>query len=122
MAQILGAVCKALSDETRLRIACALAETDACVCELSDALEVSQSTLSNHLGKMRNLGIVETRKEGTWIYYGLAEGIREQLAAMFAAFRKDLSGDETLASDRRRLRARLDMRVDGHCTRSYGQL
>ncbi|MDQ2986258.1 MAG: metalloregulator ArsR/SmtB family transcription factor [Armatimonadota bacterium] len=122
MAQMLGAVCKALSDETRLRIACVLAETDACVCELSDALGVSQPTLSNHLGKMRNLGIVETRKEGTWIYYGLAGGLRDQLAAMFAAFRNELSGDETLASDRRRLRVRLEMRVDGRCIRSYGQL
>ena len=122
MARMMRAVCKALSDETRFRIAWALAEEDLCVCELSDALEVSQSTLSNHLSKMRDLGIVDTRKDGSWVYYMLSEGLREQVTAMFDAFADDLEGDGTLKSDYERLSARLEMRVDGRCIRSYGQL
>ena len=116
------AVCKALSDETRFRIAWALAEEDLCVCELSDALEVSQSTLSNHLSKMRDLGIVDTRKDGSWVYYMLSDNLREQVTSMFEAFASDLEVDETLRLDQERLGARLAMRVDGRCIRSYGQL
>jgi ArsR family transcriptional regulator len=119
---MMRAVCKALSDETRFRIAWALAEEDLCVCELSDALDVSQSTLSNHLSKMRDLGIVEARKDGSWVYYMLADGLRDQVSAMFEAFGEDLAGDESLRQDQERLAQRLDMRVDGRCIRSYGQL
>ena len=119
---MMRAVCKALSDETRFRIAWALAEEDLCVCELSDALEVSQSTLSNHLSKMRDLGIVDTRKDGSWVYYMLSDGLRDPVTAMFDAFASDLEMDETLQNDQQRLAARLEMRVDGRCIRSYGQL
>ena len=119
---MMRAVCRALSDETRFRIAWALAEEDLCVCELSDALEVSQSTLSNHLSKLRALGIVETRLDGSWVYYMLSDGLREQVTAMFDAFASDLELDETLQSDQQRLVTRLEMRVDGRCIRSYGQL
>jgi|SRR5687768_8702836 len=122
MARMMRAVCKALSDETRFRIAWALAEEDLCVCELSDALEVSQSTLSNHLSKMRDLGIVDTRKDGSWVYYMLSDGLRDPVTAMFDAFASDLEMDETLQNDQIRLAARLEMRVDGRCIRSYGQL
>ncbi|MEO7454536.1 MAG: metalloregulator ArsR/SmtB family transcription factor [Fimbriimonadales bacterium] len=122
MARMMRAVCKALSDETRFRIAWALAEEDLCVCELSDALEVSQSTLSNHLSKLRDLGIVDTRKDGSWVYYMLSDGLREQVTAMFDAFATDLEIDETLQNDQQRLAERLEMRVDGRCIRSYGQL
>lgn len=119
---MLRTVCKALADETRLRIAWALAEEDLCVCELADALEVPQSTLSNHLSKMRDLGIVETRKDGQWIYYALADGLREQINTLFEAFIDDLVDDDAMRLDQERLRARLALRVDGRCIRSYGQL
>jgi len=119
---MLRTVCKALSDETRCRIAWALAEEDLCVCELSDALGVSQSTLSNHLAKMRDIGLLETRKDGTWIYYALAEGLRDQMSAIFEAFGDEIADDETLRADQERLNARLAMRVEGRCIRSYGQL
>ena len=122
VARVLRAVCRALSDETRFRIAWALAEEDLCVCELSDALEVAQSTLSNHLGKMRDLGIVDARKDGNWTYYKLSESLREPISAMFEAFAEDLDMDETLRNDQQRLDQRLEMRVGGKCIRSYGQL
>ena len=115
-------VCRALSDETRFRIAWALAEEDLCVCELCDVLGVTQSTLSNHLGKMRDLGIVDTRKDGNWTYYKLSDSLREPISAMFEAFAEDIDLDETVKNDQHRLGRRLDLRVDGRCIRSYGQL
>jgi hypothetical protein len=71
---------------------------------------------------MRDLGIVDTRKDGSWVYYMLSESLREQVTAMFDAFASDLVADETLQSDQERLAERLEMRVDGRCIRSYGQL
>ena len=65
-------VAKALADPTRVRILTALRGGELCVCELCDALRVSQSTLSTHLHVIREAGLVRTRKEGKWIYYTLA--------------------------------------------------
>jgi ArsR family transcriptional regulator len=112
-------VCKALSDETRLRITRCLVESDLCVCELADALDLPQSTLSNHLAKLRALGIVDTRRVGTWVYYHIAPDTQENIARLFEAFAHD---NERTAIDRDRLEKRLDMRINGQCARSYGQL
>lgn len=112
-------VCKALSDETRVRIARCLTRSDLCVCELADALGLPQSTLSNHLAKLRSLGLVETRRDGTWVYYRLAPKHAQAVADLFASF--DGAGSPE-RRDEQRLRKRLAMRVDGRCRRSYGQL
>lgn len=115
-------LCKALSDENRLRIAYLLAGSDACVCELADALDLPQSTLSNHLGKMRDSGLLQTRKDGTWIYYQLSDARRPQIEAIFSSFEGELSTDDKLKQDQERFGKRLRMRIDGRCNRSYGQL
>ena len=114
----ISAVFKGLADENRLRIACLLTQADLCVCELADALELHQSTLSNHLAKMRDTGLVETTKDGTWIYYRLASAPRKALEL----FRDDLQKDRGLQADNSRLKKRLEMRIEGKCYRSYGQL
>ena len=66
------AVFKALSNETRLRILILLSRRELCVCEIEEALELSQSRISRHLTVLRNSGLVLDRREGTWIYYRLA--------------------------------------------------
>ncbi len=114
----ISALFKGLADENRLRIACLLAQKDLCVCELADALELPQSTLSNHLAKMRDTGLVETTKDGTWIYYRLGPSPRRVLDL----FRDELCKNKSLSLDKMRLKKRLDMRIAGKCYRSYGQL
>ncbi|HET6644811.1 MAG TPA: metalloregulator ArsR/SmtB family transcription factor [Fimbriimonadales bacterium] len=116
MLQTIG---KALADESRIRIICALAHSDACVCELSDALDMPQSSLSNHLTKMRDARILDTTRDGTWIYYRLAN---PKMLAVLEAFAEDIRSDPRLSKDQSRLQKRLDMRIDGKCLRSYGQL
>jgi len=65
-------VAKALAHETRLEIIDLLREKDAlCVCELTAALGVSQSSVSKHLGILKNAGIVDSRKEGLNVCYFL---------------------------------------------------
>jgi ArsR family transcriptional regulator, arsenate/arsenite/antimonite-responsive transcriptional repressor len=62
---------KALGDETRLRIVALLSHGELCVCHLQEALGLSQSNVSRHLSVLRAAGVVEDRRDGTWVYYRL---------------------------------------------------
>lgn len=63
---------KALSDEIRLRIVALLAHGELCVCDLTEVLELPQSTVSRHLSVLRRAGLVVDRRQGVWSYYRLA--------------------------------------------------
>ena len=63
---------KALGDETRLRIVALLSHGELCVCHLEEALGLSQPKVSRHLAILRMTGVVEHRREGSWVYYKLA--------------------------------------------------
>ena len=76
----LAATFKALADPTRVAIVNRLsAGTDVCVCDLTDAFELSQPTISHHLGVLRAAGLIEGEKKGTWSYYRLVPGAVERL-------------------------------------------
>ena len=64
-------VMKALSDETRLRILKVLLEKECCVCEVMQALDISQSRASRNLGILRDAGLLRDRRQGQWVYYSL---------------------------------------------------
>lgn len=64
---------KALSDETRLRIVALLSPGELCVCHLQQALQLPQPNVSRQLAILRSAGVVEDRREGTWVYYRLRE-------------------------------------------------
>jgi ArsR family transcriptional regulator len=50
-----------------------LSHGELCVCHIETALNLSQPAVSRHLGVLRNSGVVEHRRDGTWVYYGLAK-------------------------------------------------
>ncbi|AOM84172.1 ArsR/SmtB family transcription factor [Salisediminibacterium beveridgei] len=58
-----------ISDKTRLKILLYLHEEELCVCNLMDLLQVSQPSVSQHLRKLRDAGIIQVRKQGQWKYY-----------------------------------------------------
>lgn len=62
---------KALSDETRLRIIALLTVGELCVCDLMAILQLPQSTVSRHLAYLKNVGLVDDRREGVWMHYKL---------------------------------------------------
>ena len=64
---------KALGDETRLTIVAMLARAGCaqCVCEIEPKFNLSQPTISHHLKVLRDAGLVETERRGTWVYYSL---------------------------------------------------
>src|SRR5919202_5101321 len=63
---------KALSDPVRLRLLSLIASYaggEACVCDLTAAFDVAQSTISHHLRVLREAGLVDCERRGTWVYY-----------------------------------------------------
>ena len=70
---------KALGNESRLMILCALVEAERSVSELNEVIPLSQSALSQQLARLRAQGLVETRRESQTIYYSLAPGPADQV-------------------------------------------
>ena len=64
---------KALADETRLRILGLLLTGEVCVCHIHESLRISQPKASRHLAYLRRAGLVDTRRDGLWVHYRLAE-------------------------------------------------
>lgn len=64
-------VFKACADATRLRVLVLLSERELCVCELVEVLQMPQGKISRHLAVLRHAGLVDDRREGTWIHYSL---------------------------------------------------
>jgi ArsR family transcriptional regulator len=97
-------VFRVLSDPTRLRLAILLAvKGETCVCMLAQALGAPDFKISRHLGVMRSAGLVEARREGTWMYYKLA-GSRNRLEeCLQECFRDCLANHKTIKEDLKRL-------------------
>ena len=62
---------KAFADETRMRILHLLTQGELCVCDLVEALKLSQPKVSRHLAYLKTSGLVSDRKQGLWRYYSL---------------------------------------------------
>jgi ArsR family transcriptional regulator len=78
-----AALFHALSDEKRLRILTLLTAGELCVCELTEALDLSQSLLSFHLKALKDAGLVADRRDGRWVYYALGtEALEEAKSAL----------------------------------------
>jgi len=92
---------KALSDETRLRILKMLEARPLCVCEIQHVLSGSQPNVSHHLKTLSEAGLVESKRNGLWIVYRLAENPDAPLlAATLALLRRSLKEDERVRKDR----------------------
>ncbi|WKE67093.1 metalloregulator ArsR/SmtB family transcription factor [Gallaecimonas kandeliae] len=64
---------KCLADDTRLRCLLMLAaKGELCVCELTEALALSQPKVSRHLAQLREAGLLSARRDGKWVFYRLA--------------------------------------------------
>jgi len=76
-------VAKALGDPIRLQLIDVLRKHagKVCVCELVPLFDVSQPTLSHHLKKLREAGIVDSERRGLWAYYYVRAGALEELTA-----------------------------------------
>ena len=101
---------KALSDETRLRILNILLERECCVCEVMQALDISQTRASRNLAVLYEAGFLKLRKDGLWSLYSIdKDDMNEYLADLVQATTKALEGNKTLEQDRERLRKAVRM-------------
>lgn len=64
-------ITKALADENRVRTLLALRRGELCVCQITELFGLAPSTVSKHLSILSQAGLVESRKDGRWIYYKL---------------------------------------------------
>jgi ArsR family transcriptional regulator len=96
---------KALSDETRLRIMNLLLERECCVCEVMQALQISQTRASRNLSALHDAGFLKLRKDGLWSLYSLdTKGMDDYMVGLVESVRKALDGNKLAAMDRERLK------------------
>ena len=83
-ADVVAGMFKALGDPVRIRLFSAVASAsggEACVCDLPD-VGVSQPTVSHHLKKLREAGLLESERRGVWVYYRVAPGVLGAMAGL----------------------------------------
>jgi ArsR family transcriptional regulator len=84
-AAVLAPAFKALGDPVRLQLMSMIASApdgEACVCDLTPAFELSGPTISHHLKTLREAGLVDADRRGTWVYYRARTGVLRQLAGL----------------------------------------
>lgn len=77
-------IASALSEPHRLRLLGMLSQGELCLCDLTEGLELSPSTVSNHMAILKRAGLVETRKEGRWMHFRIATDTSPAAAAGIA--------------------------------------
>jgi len=83
-AEVLAARFKALGDPTRVAILNRLAEGEACVCDLNATFDLSQPTISHHLKVLRDAGLVDVSRRGTWAFYRVVSDTLDELSAVLS--------------------------------------
>ena len=100
----LTAIFKALSDRNRLRIVSALMKYDElCACQLTELIQVASATASRHMGVLISSNIVESRKDGRWVYYRLSKE-QSDLGSLFDWIEQQLSNEPAAKLDEKELK------------------
>ena len=84
-AERLAPLLKALADPVRLRLVSIVAASEggeACVCDLNDAFDLSQPTISHHLKVLHDAGLLDRSKRGVWVYYAVRREVLADIATL----------------------------------------
>jgi ArsR family transcriptional regulator len=84
-AEPLAAMFKAIGDPVRLRLLSMIASHaggEVCVCDLTGAFPLTGPTISHHLRVLREAGLVDSERRGTWVYYRAVPGVLKRLAGL----------------------------------------
>jgi len=114
MIEILN-ITKALSDENRIRALMMLSGGELCVCQIIEMLGLAPSTVSKHMSILRQAGLVETHKEGRWIYYRLADRKALKACEILDWLQRHLKNDKRILDDVKQLRRMQKMSKDELC-------
>lgn len=98
-------ITKALGDDKRVRALLALRNGELCVCQITELFGLAPSTISKHLSVLYHAGLVESRKEGRWIYYQLpGKQAPVEVREALAWIEKSLANTQQVAEDGQRLK------------------
>ncbi len=111
-------ITKALADANRVRVLLALQERELCVCQITELLGLSPSTISKHLSILHQAGLIESRKAKRWVFCRLpgkdaSVSTREAIGWV----QKSLGDDMQAIEDRRKLRQILKIDPSAICRR-----
>jgi len=112
----LMAVIKALADENRVRILMALGPKELCVCQIVELLGLAPSTVSKHIAILKQARLVDSRKEGRWMFYRIAEeDSTVEAKEMIALVARLLADDPQSRDDAKRMKQILKTDRDELC-------
>ena len=96
---------KAISDETRLRMMNILLERECCVCEVMQALNISETRASRNLNILQESGFLKARRDGTWVMYSIdRETPNEYAASLVKLLKASRVSSDVLYEDRKRFK------------------
>lgn len=111
----IATILKALSDPTRLRILSLLRHGELCVCDLTESMQIPQSTISRHLSSLKNAGWVKPRRSGKWMHYCLVENHSSLQFRVAEVLQNDLAALDVCQQDDRRYFAYLATKPSHSC-------
>jgi ArsR family transcriptional regulator len=92
---------KAVADPVRLRLLSMIgshAGGEACVCDLTDAFDLTAPTISHHLKVLKTAGLIDSERRGTWVYYWIIPATVNRLGELFAPLAVPVSADAQVLS------------------------
>jgi len=111
-------ITKALADETRLRIMALLFHGELCVCQILEMFDLAPSTVSKHLYILKQAHLVDTRKEGRWIYYRLPDReVSREIKESIEWLKSLLKKNPVIREDYRRLKGIIRLEPEALCER-----
>jgi DNA-binding transcriptional ArsR family regulator len=115
-------ITKALGDKNRVRVLLALQGRELCVCQITELLGLAMSTISKHLSILYQAGLVNSRKEGRWMYYCLpGRGSPAVVREAVGLVKRSLEKDDQARKDTTRLEQVLKMDPVELCKRQCGK-
>ena len=106
---------KALGDPTRLRILALLFSGELCVCDITETLNLPQSTVSRHLAYLRNAGLVKSQRKQKWMHYRLLSDPDSLVREVTALLRQQLPVLATILEDQINLKIYLKEKGNNGC-------
>ena len=113
------AITKALADGNRLRILIALQrEPELCICQITEMLQLTMATVSRHISVLKNAGLVESRKDGRWVYCRIADSLNDSsFQPVLVWLTNSLEKDPILVKDSKLLKKIKKCSVEDICRR-----
>lgn len=119
--QAVAGMTKALADEHRLRMLMLLQKQELCACQIVEAFDLANSTISKHLSILRQAGLIHSRKDGRWVYYALPAAPPAEIQITLDWVRQLLAADETAQADQARIDEILQIDPVELCRRQSGK-